>query len=51
MFRLAQGMQNNRVLLPSHTLVFRGHTRVFQTLFVALAIAATFLVRLIQVLN
>ncbi|MEJ1971219.1 MAG: hypothetical protein WDM96_01430 [Lacunisphaera sp.] len=44
-------MQNNRVLLPSHTLVFRVHTRVFQTLFVALAVAATFLAQLIHVLN
>jgi hypothetical protein len=44
-------MRNDRVLLPSHTLVFRVHTRVFQTLFVALAVAAMFLVRLIQVLN
>ena len=36
-------MQIARVLLPSHTLVFRVHTRVFLTLFVALAVALTFL--------
>jgi len=44
-------MQINRVLLPSHTLVFRVHTRVFQTLFVACAVVATFLAQLIHVLN
>jgi hypothetical protein len=44
-------MQNGAVLLPSHTLVFRVHTRVFLTLFVALGVAATFLTQLIQHLN
>ena len=44
-------MQNGAVLLPSHTLVFRVHTRVFLTLFVALAIATTFLASLVQHLN
>lgn len=44
-------MQNDRVLLPSHTLVFRVHTRVFLTLFVALAVATTFLVSLVPQLN
>jgi len=39
------------VLLPSHTLVFRVHTRVFLTLFVALGVAATFLSSLVQLLN
>lgn len=51
MFRLAYAMQNNRVLLPSHTLVFRVHTRVFLTLAVALAVAATFLSSLVSHLN
>ena len=44
-------MRKRRVLLPSHTLVFRVHTRVFQTLFVAFAVAATFLAALVQHLN
>jgi hypothetical protein len=44
-------MRNDRVLLPSHTLIFRVHTRVFMTLFVALGLAATFLVSLVQHLN
>jgi len=39
------------VLLPSHTLIFRVHTRVFLTLFVAFAVAATFLTSLVQHLN
>jgi len=40
-----------RVLLPSHTLVFRVHTRVFLTLFVALGVATMFVATLIQHLN
>lgn len=44
-------MQNDRVLLPSHTLVFRVHTRVFLTLFVALGFAALFVASLVQHLN
>ncbi len=36
-------MRNEGVLLPSHTLVFRVHTRVFMTLFVALVAVVTFL--------
>jgi len=35
------------VLLHSHTLIFRVHTGVFLTLFVALAAAATFVGRLL----
>ena len=36
-------MQIGGVLLPSHTLVYRVHTRVFMTLFVAFVAVATFL--------
>ena len=44
-------MQIARVLLPSHTLVFRVHTRVFLTLFIALAVATTFLASFLPHLN
>lgn len=44
-------MQNSGVLLPSHTLVFRDHTRVFLTLAVAVAIAVTFVASLVSQLN
>lgn len=38
-------MQIVGVLLPSHTLVFRAHTRVFLTLFVAFVALATLVAR------
>ena len=37
-----EACKNPGVLLPSHTLVFRDHTRVFLTLFVALVALVTF---------
>lgn len=40
-------MQNERVSLANHTLLFRVHPRVFPTLFVALAVVVKILTALL----